>query len=603
MQIAGPPQRHAPGVLALPERGVKVNACGHLLEIAPENSTSMPLLRRDLVAQLKVCNPASVQVLDLTGKAITTDEELEAAMQDGKHPLQAKLTVAALHEIEQKKREGRHKEHDMLGLQWQIVIEQVAAFSYEVAGFGGQLQSMKDECTNMVKQFEEAEVVRREKLMTAMHDHVKEREVAQKDVLSKIEAITNLVMQERSAREVSHYQLEKQAEQVVHEMNTERNKRAKGEAEQNRSITALRNDLQKEIRENTEQWTRTLDSVKRLEQGEKDVTTLQTEHQHRLTLLDGEVNKLRVAVGDIDSAMNKQLHEVNLRLQRQSEEMERAVREGTWCRNQDFDRVAKHHETSWQSLETRFQRSREEAAKAQVDLVERTRAIELRCAALEKDHNDHREIRASSEQACIEKATEATSAVDTLAMERQVTEVALKNTSAKVEEILTRMRNVETGLDQRVAGEHWKAQVDGLVHLINKQETKIAQLEREMHSRLAMEASHRDGLKVQLQGSLKHCLSTMGTKPEEEHPRSQSERRPHSAIRTRVSTVSVPTEPIVINSTRHTSPSPIRVVRGVPSAPAGWAWVPPRSPASPSRPPPSITSLAQQSFALLDHNQ
>merc|ERR1712232_858733 len=109
-------------------------------------------------------------------------------------PLQAKLTVAALHEIEQKKKEGRNKEHDMVGLQWQIVIEQVAAFSNELQAMGQQLQEVHDDSRKIVQQFEEAERLRREQLLGVIKEEATEREACQKDLLTKLEELNHLLM-------------------------------------------------------------------------------------------------------------------------------------------------------------------------------------------------------------------------------------------------------------------------------------------------------------------------------------------------------------------------------------------------------------------------
>merc|ERR1712176_588318 len=101
-----------------------VNACGRLVEISAESSSSVSLLRRELGAQLNVGNPTSLQLVNTNGVLVQTDQDLYASIQENSIPLQAKLTTAALHEIEQKKLEGKSKEQNLSSLQWQILIEQ-----------------------------------------------------------------------------------------------------------------------------------------------------------------------------------------------------------------------------------------------------------------------------------------------------------------------------------------------------------------------------------------------------------------------------------------------------------------------------------------------
>lgn len=494
------------GVLVVPEQSVKVNACGHLIEISPQGSASVSSLLWELVGKLKVCNPASLQLADLAGQPIKTDEELNTALREGRQPLQAKLTVAALHEIEQKKKEARIKEQDMVGLQWQIVIEQVASFQYDLTSVAGQLQSMKDECSSMVHQFENQEELRRQQIFAAIKDEKADREAFQRELLAKMDEVTQTVMSERSAREVADYQLGKQIEDAFGELNIERNGRAKDQAEFSRLLAALRHDVEAETQNHAHGMNRNLETLKRLEQSDKDHTVEEQHSRQKIVALEADVDKLRVALASLDSNVNKQLSDTSKHLQKHGEEVSRVIRERSLNGVTDINRVSKEHDTSWQSLENQVHRIREELTKGQLDLAERNRMLELRCCTLEKDHADHKAIQSSSEYGLLDKMHTTVSAVDSLAVDRQAAEVVLRTTTQRLDDLVRRMGSAELQLDSKVHEEHFKTQVENVVSVVQKLDMRLAQLDKEVALRLSQEAAHRDGLRTQLHGSIKTCL-------------------------------------------------------------------------------------------------
>merc|ERR1719401_1540 len=137
-QLRAPSPRTAPQI-------VQVNVSGRLLEIPPQGLASLTLLLRELTGQLKMSGSVCLQLADAAGTVIRTDMELSAALREGRYPLRATPTVGALREIEEKKYEVETKKEQMAQFQWQIVVDQIANFSQEVAGVAAQLQSIKDE--------------------------------------------------------------------------------------------------------------------------------------------------------------------------------------------------------------------------------------------------------------------------------------------------------------------------------------------------------------------------------------------------------------------------------------------------------------------------
>mmetsp|Transcript_3667 Transcript_3667/g.9356 ORF Transcript_3667/g.9356 Transcript_3667/m.9356 type:complete len:626 (+) Transcript_3667:90-1967(+) len=496
--------------------GVRVNACGRLVDISAENSRSVPLLRRELGLQLNVQNPAALQLMDAMGRNISTDGELHTATQDSTQPIQAKLTAAALHEIEQKKLEGRSKEHNLISLQWQIVIEQVAAFSYELSSVSGQLQSVKDECRRNVRAFEEAEAVRREDLMGAIRNEANERKAGHAHLLEKIDGLMTMMLAEQSAREVADFQLSKQIEQLGHDVHTEQNGRASDQAEMARTIAALRHDHEVAGQKNAEKWVRAEDTTQRMLQKVEEHSAGHLEKQNRLTLLEADTEKLRLSVGHLDNAVLKHHTDMHSNFQRHGEELERAVREGALSRGADAARGSKESDIAIQSLGQKIQRLRDETCRGQMDLAERSKAIELRCAALEKEYVSRQETEDTKARVFLDKVQAAVTTLDAFQMEHQASDAVLSTTVNKVNDLLERMQLAENSLDHRVVTEHWRAQLEGFSQITQKQDLKLLQLERELHARTTQEAYHRDSLKNQLQGSLRTCLERIAPQEAEE---------------------------------------------------------------------------------------
>eukprot|EP00928_Gymnodinium_smaydae_P071573 TRINITY_DN55121_c0_g1_i1.p1 TRINITY_DN55121_c0_g1~~TRINITY_DN55121_c0_g1_i1.p1 ORF type:complete len:623 (+),score=198.77 TRINITY_DN55121_c0_g1_i1:84-1952(+) len=536
---------------------VKVNACGRVVDISQESATSMALLRRELVTKLRVCNPASLQLTDACGKIVQSDSELISAMQEQKLPLQAKLTVAALHEIEQKKKEGRNKEHDMVGLQWQIVIEQVAAFSNELASMGAQLQSVHDDSRKIVHQFEEEERLRRSQLLAALKDETTEREAAQRDFLAKLDEVVHMVMEEKSHREVSDYQLSKQVEQVTAEVNAARNGFDQEQAQVDRLLSSIRADMEAQNQKNSANWNRWHEATKRQEAKDQESQLATASKLQRIAALEAESKKLRGDVDSLDMAISRQTRETQLHLKKHGEELVRTMRDGSFGRGHELQCVARDHETSWQSLEQQLQQAREESMKTCQDLEERSKLLELRCAALEKECADRWDAQASKDNQIVERMSKTGTAVDSAKMERYASDALLRTTSTKVEELSERVRAAEGSLVSKVHGDHMKAQMDQLTQMIMKQEAALAQVERDFNTRFAQEAAHRDDHMEKLHGTVRNVIDKVSgdSIPIEDRDRKVAPSRELvRSVSPQASRVRLPTSSVISNGSHQLSP-------------------------------------------------
>jgi len=418
--------------------------------------------------------------------------------------------VAALHEIEQKKKEGRNKEHDMVGLQWQIVIEQVAAFSNELQAMGQQLQEVHDDSRKIVQQFEEAERLRREQLLGVIKDETTEREACQKDILTKLEEMNHLLMDEKSTREVNDYHLSKQNEQTLSELNVERNRHINEMSEMERELTALRGTVEHEMQKHANNWKRYSENAKRQEARDQESNASNLAMIQRVSTLEADSKRLREDVDNVEHQLARQSRETQQHLKRHGEELVRTVREGTFGRGHELSCVAKDHEISWQSLDEKLNQSREEAMKANLDLAERAKLLELRCQALEKDNVDRWDAQASRDVDYLDRMNKHANAVDSSKVEHYASDAVLRSTVTKVDELLERVRGTENKLQFKVQGDHVKAQIDTLTQMMQRQEIMIKQLERDFNMRHAMENAKHDAARDSITDTVKACFEKVG---------------------------------------------------------------------------------------------
>jgi hypothetical protein len=507
------PNENVTGALALPkaERSLQVNACGRLVDISPDASTSLPLLRRELVSHLMISNPASLQLTDANGRSIMCDTDLQRAVDELEAPLQAKLTAAALHEIEQRKLEGKSKEHNLLSLQWQIVIEQVANFSYELQAMQAEMQACKDLVAKAIEDSDGKEKLRYEQFQTRIGDEAAERKSAHKDVLSRLDAMMQMMLSEQSVREVADFQLSKQIEQVASEHRSTTNSRAMEHAEHQRALSSFSQDVQLQLQKNTEMHTRHVEKHQNTESRIEEISSSHLQNHQRFVQLEADAEKIRTAMAHLDTELSMQGTRLHSQLENHGQEFQRAVQNGILSRDQEVSRISKEHETAWQNFGNRVSRHRDETLKSHSDFLERSSALEERCKALEKDQNDRQEALDFNTRGFHDKVHTAITALDSFSMEHSANEAVLKNTVSVVDDLLERVRLAEAALDKRVAIDQWKVQLDGLAHINQNQNAKIGALEREIKAGFAQESAFREHTKSQLQNSVKACIEKFST--------------------------------------------------------------------------------------------
>mmetsp|Transcript_62473 Transcript_62473/g.140889 ORF Transcript_62473/g.140889 Transcript_62473/m.140889 type:complete len:660 (+) Transcript_62473:3-1982(+) len=487
-------------------KAVQVNACGRVLDISPAGLGSMSLLCRELADHLKMSGSVCLNLADVRGVPVQTDQELSAALEEGRHPFQATPTVAALREIEQKKYEVETRKEQMAQFQWQIITDQIAKFSEEVSAVAAQLQSVKEECRRTLQDFRAETDLQRDQMGAALEREVMAREASTKDLDIKLDKLAQVVNSERSVRDVADHQLGRQIEQVASSVDEERNVRMQEQREVSRVVDSMRHTLDAEMKRAAEIWNQHLDMVKRVDGRLEAQEASEFSQVERIQQLEAESDKLQGASASLEATMAAQHRALAEDIQHRSEELSKAVRDEMLGRENHITRFAKDLETSWQSMDARMQRVLQEATEAKATQMERSRVLEQRCAELEHSLGCHAEGRASKEQSLLEKVTAMCNMLDSMELGLKASDVVLHNTVSKVEDLSERQRAAEHDLQSKVSSDYWKPQIDAFLRSLQKHESKVAMLEKEMNTRFNLEGAQRDRAKAQIQDSMKACL-------------------------------------------------------------------------------------------------
>jgi len=514
-----------PDVLALPKVAKQEMVCaqapeevaellvqvgGRLLPFPRELAASHMHLTRELAAKLQISGSAALQLADSAGRKLNNNEDLRAALRDGRVPLQASLTAVALRDVEQRKSEVESKKAEFAQLQWQIVVDKIGTFSSEVAGMATLVQEVKAECHRSINQCQAEEAMQRDHIAALLDKECTQREVALKDIDYRLHAVVQSIASERSAREVAFHQLQKQMESVVQALEAERSFQAENRAEAGRALQTMKHDIELEQHRNADNWAQHLGMAKRFEVRLDEKATVDSSAQYSYSQLAADFQKLHSSVAQVESTLALQKRSFDETLQRRAEELSKAVRDEVLGRENHFARFARDLETSFQSMEAKMGRSKEDATSNFAALVERTRLLELRCDSVEAEMTNHRDLTSERDLSTMEKLEQAWTTLDGLDAGIKASDVVLKATVTKVESLLERLSAAESDLQLRPRHDFFKPQMEALHRACQKQESRLGQLEKDVNARFAVEAVQRDNVKAQLRTSVRTCLDKIG---------------------------------------------------------------------------------------------
>lgn len=465
---------------------------------------------QELANRLQISGPSAIQLADVAGRPIACNEELSAAFREGRVPLQASLTVVALRDVEQRKHEVESKKEELMHFQWQIVVDKMTGFSTEVSAVAAELQAIKDDCQLSINQCKAEEAMHRDQLASSLERECSAREVALKDVDSKLAIAAQALADERSARDVAVHQLKKEMENLVASLEAERNLRSQDRAETSRALQAMKHEVELEQQRNADTWNQHLEMAKRHEVRLDERQGGDSSTQYVLSQLSSDSEKLRHSVSQLEVALAVQQRTQDEGLQRRGDELSKAVRDEILGRENHFARFAKDLETAFQSLEAKMARAREDASEGVASLVERSRVLELRCEAIETELSSHQESAGSKELALSGKVEQAWALVDSIDTDVKASDVVLRSTVTQVDSLVERINAAESDLQLRPRHDFFKPQMEALQRACQKQEARLNQMEKDTNARFVSEGQQRDNVKAQLRTSVRTCLDKIG---------------------------------------------------------------------------------------------
>mmetsp|Transcript_53861 Transcript_53861/g.155530 ORF Transcript_53861/g.155530 Transcript_53861/m.155530 type:complete len:707 (-) Transcript_53861:196-2316(-) len=483
-----------------------VQVGGRLLSVSAESQASYVHLMKDLASRLQVGGQAALRLADAAGSVISCNQELEAALAEGRVPLQASLTAVALRDVEQRKLDVEARKEELMHLQWQVVVDRMSEFSVEVSGIAAGLQATQDECHRSINLCQSEEAQQREQIRALIDRESATRDASVREVDQRLDKLSQALITERSARDVTAHQLQMQIERVTQMLDGEQAARAHDRSEMGRALQAMQHAVEMEQQRNSENWNQHLEMVRRLEAQLDQRSSQGGMADIGMTHLKSDSEKLRASISQMEVTVAVLKRTCEESLHRRADELSKAVRDEVVGRENHFARFAKDLETSFQSLEAKMARSREDASSSLAAVVEQTRVLERRCAAVEIDFAKHREATSEKEIAVAEKAQRAWTLADNLDASVRASDVVLKTTVTKVEALHERMVAAEKDLQMRPRHDFFKPQIESLQMYCQKQDARLTQVEKEMNAKFASEALQRDSIKADVHTSMRNCL-------------------------------------------------------------------------------------------------
>jgi len=490
------------------EDGVPIQVCGRVLTVSGEHTKTLLSLSRQLANQLTLNSHTSLQLADKFGAQITGDMELVLAIKEGRAPLQASMTIAALREIEQKKCEAESKKEELAQYQWQVLVDEITSVSKQVASLASQLNGVKDDCATIVASARKEDELKYDRLEHKVEHETKIREVNMKDFDLKLEKIVQAICAERSARDVANHNLDSQLSQFDSKIEADRALRSQERSEFERRVEVLVHKVDALTSKSEEQWRCYADAMARSAASLEDLQFNDASMKKRMTDIEGDSERIHADFGTLSTNLSTYQRQTQEMIGRRAEELSKAVRDEVVGRENHIHRFAKELETSWQIFESRLHRGREEASQGISILSERLRVAENRCDEIQKDVEEHvkRENLASSGN-----TDNMSKNIDILEMSLRSNDAVLQMTSSKVEALLKRLESVESDCQSKINADYWTPHVESMERISNKLEAKLSNLEKDIATQATEAVTSRDNLKKEVQEILKITLQKLGT--------------------------------------------------------------------------------------------
>jgi len=320
---------------------VPVSVCGRLCHM--NKLDSLGSLQRELQQCLGI--EQDFDVCDNNGRRICTDQQLEDAISGQRLPLQASLSDASVHLIENRREE-------LAQMQWKVMRDKMQSFSLDVAQLTKQISDLQQQLEVQGKEHDRKLEALRGAIGNQLLEDRSNMEATVISLSERVQSFTTLVNGEQNKREHASKALENQLQDLRRVLDQERHERIQ-EAK-------LQDDTLKQCRVMCEAQKHALESTE--QQRLSDLQSLKVE-------LGRETRDWSNTASQKLDSFKASLEEVSTQLRLQSETSKQAMERSQEA--YDFARKINDIEVKCQQLDVRLSQTSTKFSERQQSITER----------------------------------------------------------------------------------------------------------------------------------------------------------------------------------------------------------------------------------------
>lgn len=196
-------------------KDVPVTVCGRLCPV--KNFDSVGSLQKELQSVLGV-QEEDFDICDSSGQRICTDQQLESAISGQRLPLQAGLSDASVHLIENRREE-------LAQMQWKVIRDKMQSYSADLLQLTRQMSDLQQQFEMQGKEHDSKLEVFRGDVNKQMAQGRSSLEATMVSLSERVQSFTNLVNGEKNKREHASKALENQLQELRKVLDQERHER------------------------------------------------------------------------------------------------------------------------------------------------------------------------------------------------------------------------------------------------------------------------------------------------------------------------------------------------------------------------------------------
>ncbi|CAE7872525.1 unnamed protein product [Symbiodinium microadriaticum] len=185
--------------------GVPISVCGRLCYVS--NTTSLANVQSELQAFLGM-HEQEFDLSDSAGKRLVTDQELQAAVQGSLVPLQAGLSDASVHLIENRREE-------LAQMQWKVLRDKLQGCNSDVLALSTQVSELQQRIQLEAKEREKVVEALRADIGNQLNQDRAAVEANMHQLSEQIHSFSSLVNAEQNKREYAHKVFDNQVQEAA----------------------------------------------------------------------------------------------------------------------------------------------------------------------------------------------------------------------------------------------------------------------------------------------------------------------------------------------------------------------------------------------------